>query len=161
MTMVKKCMVLGVALLMMVSLLNGCDLFMVNSNEYDSEEYEMSEENTGYFYDEEKPALKSDGITAAVNELYYTKGGYLCVNMTLGNGTGKDTGLDSLEIAIYNGDTEELIAGGFSDDISEEFIIADGRYEEYTIYIQPDDVSISNDTLSVISYEVTATATAV
>ena len=40
--------------------------------------YEMSENTPGYFYDAEAvPELQDDGITAAVNQMYYTNGGHL------------------------------------------------------------------------------------
>ncbi len=125
-------------------------------------QYEMSEEITGYFYDgAATPELSNEGVTAAINEVYYTKGGHLCVNMTLGNGTNEERRLDSLEVTINNGETGDLIASGYTEEIDETFIITYGGYEGYTFYIKPEHVVIPNDTLSTISNEITAEATAV
>ncbi len=164
MTMLKKCAVLVISLVVATSLLSGCDLLaldeIVNSAVGDiaeNDDYDMSEKNTGYYYDgAATPELADDGITAAVNEVYYTKNGHLCVFMTLGNGTSEDCRLDSLEVTIYNGDTDAVIAGGYAEHISANFIIAAGGYETYTLYIRPEHVEIPDDTLETISYEITA-----
>ncbi len=121
--------------------------------------YEPSETNTGYFNDEDaKPTLSKDGINAEVNEVYYTVGGHLCVAMTLGNGTDKPMSLDSLEVAIYNAE-DALVASGFTEAISKTYRIDAGGYNTYTLYIKPEHVKITNDTLQTITYEITAVGT--
>ena len=133
-------------------------LNIANSNKELS--YEMSEETPGYFYDgEATPELKDDGITAAVNEAYYTNGGHLCVYMTLGNGADKDMRLDTLEVKISNGNTEELIASGYTADVDDAYIVPAGGTNTYTFYIKPEHVKIADDTLETISYEITAVGT--
>ncbi len=122
--------------------------------------YEMSENTPGYFYDgEATPELKDDGITAAVNEVYYTNGGHLCVHMTLGNGADKAIRLDTLEVKISNGETEALIASGYTENIDDAYTVAAGGTNTYTFYIKPEHVKIADDTLETISYEITAVGT--
>jgi SLAP domain-containing protein len=121
--------------------------------------YEMSEDTPGYFYDNEAtPELKKDGITAAVNEAYYTNGGHLCVKMTLGNGADKAMSLDSLEVKISD-DKETLIASGYTENIDVDYTVPADGTNDYTFYIKPEHVKIADATLETISYEITAVGT--
>lgn len=152
-------LVMGIILLVIVIF---CGIAIgVNINNANKELlYEMSENTPGYFYDAEAtPELKDDGITAAVNEVYYTNGGHLCVNMTLGNGADKAIRLDTLEVKISGGDTEELIASGYTEDIDDTYTVAAGGTNTYTFYIKPEHVKIADATLETISYEITAVGT--
>lgn len=152
-------LVMGIILLVVIigaGVMLGLNI--ANSNKELS--YEMSEETPGYFYDgEATPELKDDGITAAVNEAYYTNGGHLCVYMTLGNGADKDMRLDTLEVKISNGNTEELIASGYTADVDDAYIVPAGGTNTYTFYIKPEHIKIADDTLETISYEITAVGT--
>ena len=152
-------LVMGIILLVVIigaGVMLGLNI--ANSNKELS--YEMSEETPGYFYDgEATPELKDDGITAAVNEAYYTNGGHLCVYMTLGNGADKPMRLDTLEVKISNGNTEELIASGYTADVDDAYIVPAGGTNTYTFYIKPEHVKIADDTLETISYEITAVGT--
>ncbi len=124
--------------------------------------YEMSENTPGHFYDAEAaPELSDDGITAAVNQVYYTNGGHLCVYMTLGNGTDKAIRLDALEVKISNGDTKALIASGYTASVDDSYTVPAGGTNTYTFYIKPEHVKIADDTLEIITYEITATGTEV
>ncbi len=124
--------------------------------------YEMSENTPGYFYDAEAtPELSDDGITAAVNQVYYTNGGHLCVHMTLGNGTDKAIQMDALEVKISNGETEALIASGYTASIDDSYTVPADGTNTYTFYIKPEHVKIADDTLETIKYEITATGTEV
>ncbi len=122
--------------------------------------FERNEENSGYFYDDEAtPEMKKDGITAAVNQAYYTKGGHLCVYMTFGNGADKPMSLDSLEVKISNGETQDLIASGYTEAIDESYTIPANGTNTYTFYIKPEHVKIADDSLETITYEITAVGT--
>lgn len=124
--------------------------------------YEMSDDTPGYFYDAEAtPELKDDGITAAVNQVYYTNGGHLCVYMTLGNGGDKAIRLDTLEVKISNGETKELVASGYTAGVDDAYTVPAGGTNTYTFYIKPEHVKIADDTLETITYEITATGTEV
>lgn len=120
--------------------------------------YEMSEDSTGYFYDgEATPELKDDGITAVVNEMYYTKGGHLYVFMTFGNGTDERICLEELDIEILDGDTGELIAAGYTAVIDYE--LPAGGMDTYIYYIDPENVYVSDAALENVHYEITAVGT--
>ncbi len=158
----KKDLLVMSAILLAVLIVIGVILGVQFAKGNKEAQYEMSEENAGYFYDgEAEPALDETGVSAAVNEVYYTKGGHLCVNMTLGNGTAENRRLDSLEVSIYNGKTNKLIAGGYTEDIDKEFIVNANSYAGYTFYISPEHVKINDDTLGTIMYKITAVATKV
>lgn len=152
-------LVMGIILLLIVI---GCGIALgVSINKANKELlYEMSENTPGYFYDAEAtPELKDDGITAAVNQAYYTNGGHLCVYMTLGNGADKAIRLDTLEVKISNGDTEELIASGYTENVDDTYTVPAGGTNTYTFYIKPEHVKIADATLETISYEITAVGT--
>lgn len=122
------------------------------------EQFARDEENYACFTDEgAQPELSDEGLTAAVNEVYYTKGGYLCVKMTLGNGLDKPQHMSALEVKISNGDTDELIASGYTQDISKNFVVAPQGFENYTFYISPEYVVIKDDPLTILTYSITAT----
>lgn len=152
-------LVMGIILLVIVI---GCGVALGVSinNANKALLYEISENTPGYFYDAEAtPELSEDGITAAVNQVYYTNGGYLCIDMTLGNGADKAIRLDTLEVKISDGDTEELIASGYTADIDDTYTVAAGGTNTYTFYIKPEHVQIADATLETISYEITAVGT--
>lgn len=121
-----------------------------------NEEYEKSDTNTAEFLDDSaQPELSEDGLTAAVNQVYYTKGGYLCVRMTLGNGSDKPQHMSSLLVKLLNTESEEQIASGYTENISKKYTVPAGGFNEYTFYISPEFVSLKDDPLSGITYEIT------
>ncbi len=146
----------------LLALVIGCGVILgINISKSNKELlYEMSEDTPGYFYDADAtPEMKKDGITAALNEAYYTNGGHLCVRMTLGNGTAKSMRLDSLEVKISNGDTKELVASGYTANVDDSYIVPAGGTNTYTFYIKPEHVKVADDTLRTITYEITAVGT--
>ncbi len=157
----KDLLVMGIILL--VVLIGAGVLLGINITRSNRElSYEMSENTPGYFYDAEAtPELKDDGITAAVNQVYYTNGGHLCVYMTLGNGGDKAIRLDTLEVKISNGKTKELVASGYTAGVDDSYTVPAGGTNTYTFYIKPEHVKITDDTLETITYEITATGTEV
>ncbi len=148
----------GILLLVLVSAMVLLGRNISQSNREFS--YQMSEETPGHFTNSEAtPELQDDGITAAINEVYYTNGGHLCVKMTLGNGAAKKIRLDTLEVEVYTADRENLIASGYTGDVSDSYTIPANGTNTYTFYIKPEHVKIADDTLEAISYEITATRT--
>ncbi len=127
------------------------------SSEKKAQAYERDESFSTWFVDESaQPELSDEGITAAVNEVYYTKGGYLCVKMTLGNGLDDEQYMESIEVLISD-EKENLIAGGKTDKVSDEFFVPAKGTETYTFYIAPEHVKITDASLETISYTITAT----
>lgn len=157
----KDLLVMGIILL--VLLIGAGVVLGINiSNANKQLLYEMSDDTPGYFYDPEAtPELSDDGITAVVNQVYYTNGGYLCVYMTLGNGVDKAIRLDTLEVKISNGETGELVASGYTAGVDDTYTVPAGGTNTYTFYIKPEHVMIADDTLETITYEITAIGTEV
>ncbi len=120
------------------------------------EQYEKSETNTAEFLDESaQPELSEDGLTATVNRVYYTKGGFLCVQMTLGNGLDKPQHMSSLEVKLSNTESGAQIASGYTAKISDKYVVPEQGYNTYIFYISPEYVSIKDDPLDGITYEIT------
>lgn len=120
----------------------------------EEEGYARNESFSTYFVDEEAaPELADDGITAAVNQVYYTNKGYLCVSMTLGNGMETEQVMDSIQVKILN-EEDELVASGYTDKVNQKFSIPAGGTTAYTFYISPEHVSITDDPLTTISYDI-------
>lgn len=120
------------------------------------EKFEKSETYTAEFVDESaQPELSEDGLTATVNRVYYTKGGYLCVQLTLGNGLDKPQHMSSLQVQLSNSDSGEQIASGYTAKISEKYVVPEQGYNTYIFYISPEYVSITDDPLESITYEIT------
>ncbi len=118
--------------------------------------YEQDTTRDSYFLDADAaPELSDDGLTAAVNQVYYTKGGYLCVQMTLGNGLAQDQYMADLEVQIMDKD-ENLIGGGYTENIDEDYYVPANGTNSYTFYISPEHVKVNDDPLSSITYSVTA-----
>ena len=155
----RELLVMGAILAVLII---GCGIVLgINISKSNKELlYERDEENTGYFYDNDaEPEMKDDGITAAVNQAYYTKGGHLCVYMTLGNGADKPMRLDTLEVKISNGETKDLIASGYTAEVDDSYTVPAKGTNTYTFYIKPEHVKIVDDTLETITYEITAVGT--
>lgn len=120
--------------------------------------YDPSEEYTGHFYDfDARPSVEEKDVKVVVNELFYTKGEHLCVNMTIGNGYDKTLGLSSLEVKLYNSETQDLIASGYTNAVDETYRLPAGGLNTYTLYIRPEHVKNYQDTLQKITYEITVT----
>lgn len=150
------------AFLLAVIVVCGVILGVQIAGSNDQAKYEASETNTAHFYDlDALPTLEEDGLTAVINEVYYTKGDYLCVNMTLGNGLDETTTLDSLEVKISNSDTNALIASGYTEAIDGTYRLEAQGYNTYTLYIKPEHIKIMDDTLQKLTYEITAVGTTV
>ena len=135
----------------------GCAVAMfVNfRQEKQRAKFEMDETKTSYFLSEDdEPEMSKEGLMAAVNAAYYTKGGYLCVKMTLGNGADKDKHLEDIQVEILNGETEALIAKGFTAKVAKDYVVPANGTNTYTFYISPEHVKVADDPLTIISYNI-------
>ncbi len=132
------------AIMLAVSLIQGAE----------AEKFDQVEGRSYFIQSAASPDMEEDRLTAVVNEVYYTRGGYLCIKMKLGNGSDTDKGVDSITVSISNKD-KKLIASGYSDAISEDYVVKAGDYNEYTFYVSPEYVEIKDDALTTIYYSVT------
>ncbi len=123
----------------------------------DVDPYAMDKRAKGYYYiGPVAPELKSNRVTAIVNEMYYTNGGHLCLNMTLGNGSDKAVGLKSLKVKVVNGYSDAVIAECYTEDITEGFTIPAGDTNTYRLFIDSSQVTIANDLLDAPIFSITA-----
>lgn len=111
----------------------------------------------GWFTDVEvAPTLSDEGITANVVEAYYTNNGHLMLRMILGNGCEEDMQLESLVIDLWNGD-DEYIGGGQITVSNEVIMVPAGDSTDYTCYISPEHLSIKDDPMTNLRYDITIT----
>lgn len=132
------------AIMLTVSLIQGAE----------AEKFDQVEGRSYFIQSAASPEMEEDRLTAVVNEVYYTRGGYLCIKMKLGNGSDEDKGVDAITVSVSN-ENKQLIASGYSDAISEDYIVKAGDYNEYTFYVSPEYVEIKDDPLTTIYYSVT------
>lgn len=105
-----------------------------------SERLQRDESNAAYYLDETaEPELSEEGITGAVREIYYTKGGHIAVKMLLGNGSDDHLRMTDIEVVLEKQDGT-LVAGGKAE-VTSEFVILTNADEEYTFYISPEHIS--------------------
>ena len=120
--------------------------------------FERNENYLTYFTDPEaEPELSEDGLTAAVTEAYYTNGGYLCIQMVLGNGTKEERLMTDIEVCITNGD-DKTIARGYAEVSNSMVMVSAGGTTNYTFYIAPGHITISDDPLTTIGYTIDITS---
>ncbi len=125
-----------------------------------NERFERDDTRTEYFYlADAAPEMTDEGITAAISEVYYTKGGYLCVQMILGNGTANPMLLEAVEVVLVN-DADEQIASGYAATTG-ELIVASQGTEPYTFYISPEHITLKEAPLSPLGYTINVTGSAV
>lgn len=122
-----------------------------------NERFQRDDTRATYFYVENaKPEMADDGVTAAVSEAYFTKGGYLCVQLVLGNGTAESMQLEALEVILVNGE-EQQIASGYAQ-VSDALVIPTQGTETYTFFISPEHITLKDDPLTTLGYTVNVTA---
>ncbi len=120
------------------------------------EQFLRDETKETYFVDSDAtPDMTTGKMEAVPCEVYYTRGGYLCVKMVIGNGSKKDQVLDTVNVMIFNED-EDQVGGGFAQ-TENDLLIKAGGAEQYTFYIAPEHLSIKDDPLESIAYDIKVT----
>lgn len=120
------------------------------------EKFLRDETKESYFVDSDAtPDMTTGKMEGVPYEVYYTKGGYLCVKLLIGNGGDKDQVLDAVNVMIFNED-EDQVGGGYAK-TENDLLIKAGGVEKYTFYIAPEHLSIPDDTLESIAYDVKVT----
>ncbi len=112
-------------------------------------------ESTPTFYgslDDEE--LKEEKILSMITEAYYTVEDGMMVTVGFSNNLDTDEHISKVVIAIYTEQDAE-IAKAQSAGMSEDFVVVSGGTNEVTMYIKPEYVSITDDPLETIRYEIT------
>ncbi len=117
------------------------------------EKFEQDETRTYFYNPDAKPEMTEDGLRGAITAAYYTKGGYLAVEMILGNGSADDLLLMDIDVTLFN-EAGDQIASGFAEVADSEVVVEAGGTTDYTFYISPAHISIKDDPLSAISYTI-------
>ncbi len=118
-----------------------------------AEDYnKAAKEGMTYFLAEDtEPEKSKNEVTSLITEAYYTNDGSLAVLLCFANGMDKDQQLQMVEVNLKNGD-EKVIGAGSSDDF--DLVVPKDGTAELTLYIAPEHVKITNDSLSEIAYDV-------
>lgn len=108
---------------------------------------------TYYLDNAETPDLSSTGMTAVINELYYTKNGGMYVLLTLGNGMSTTQHPTKLHLAVYN-ENDALIASTTATEFPDDYFVVDDGYKTIELHIPSKGVKITDDSLNTISYDI-------
>ena len=116
----------------------------------EAEAFEPDEERTVFVNEEAMPEESDEGITAALTQAYFTKGGYLCVRLLMANGTEYDQQIDTVDIVLFNA-TDNVasakVVGPTDADSGEPFTISSDANRYYEFYIAPEHIFLKDDTL--------------
>ncbi len=119
--------------------------------------WQRNEAYESWFTDVEvAPTLTDEGISANIVEAYYTNNGHLMLRMILGNGCEEDMQLESLVIDLWNED-DAYIGGGKITVSNEVIMVPAGDSTGYTCYIAPEHLSIKDDPLTTLTYNIDIT----
>ncbi len=98
--------------------------------------------------------LKEEKIISMIAEAYYTVENGMMVTVGFSNNLDTDEHISRVVVAIYNEQDAE-IAKAQSESMSADFVVVAGGTNEVTMYIEPEYVSITDDPLEKLSYEIT------
>ena len=146
-------LIVGVALLAVVAVL----LIGVISGGITKRELAMREprESTPTFYGSlNNEELEEKKIVSMITEAYYTKEDGLMVTVGFSNNLDTEERITKVVVEIYSEQDAE-IAKAQSESMSVDFTVVSGGTNEVTMYIKPEYVSITDDPLETIRYEIT------
>lgn len=112
-------------------------------------------ESTPTFYgtlDDED--LKEEKIISMITEAYYTVENGMMVTIGFSNNLDTDEHISKVIVAIYTEQDDE-VAKAQSESMSEDFVVVAGGTNEVTMYIKPEYVSITDDPLETLRYDIT------
>ncbi len=116
------------------------------TSDVQNDAYNIKQDSAHYFLGTVDPELKADSITSVVNEMYYTNGGHLCLALTLGNGSDKAVTLESLDVKVSNGMTDEVTVDCRVKDIPQDITIPARGTNTCKVYIEPEQIKNAYDT---------------
>ncbi len=98
--------------------------------------------------------LKEEKIVSMITEAYYTVENGMMVTIGFSNNLDTDEHISKVVIAIYTEKDAEL-AKAQSESMKEDFVVVAGGTNEIKMYIKPEYVSITDDPLETLRYEIT------
>lgn len=147
-----------VIVLVVIVALAGCMLWASFARSAEADKFERDESRDGWLASQvdENPEKALKGAASAA---YFTRGGYLAVNINLTNDADTDQLFQGVEVIIINGE-EQIVAQGYAE-VPNEFIVPAQGTDTYTLYISPEHILLKEDTLQSAAIDVKVTATTV
>ncbi len=102
----------------------------------------------------EEDERKENDITSAITEAYYTASNGMMVTIEFFNDTDTDEHISKV-IATLCTEEGDVIAKAQSAGMKSDFAVPAGGTNEITMYIKPEYVSITDDLLETLQYEIT------
>ena len=102
------------------------------------------------------PQISPDGVKSAVTQAYYTNDGHMAIRLSLSNGMGAAQQMRSIEIKVANGDGVP-IAAGYAEAVEDGVVLPPDEFTPFLLYIAPDQIQITDDPLTTLSFEITVT----
>lgn len=102
------------------------------------------------------PEISPDGVKGAVTQAYYTNDGHMAIRLSLSNGMGAAQQMRSIEIKVANGDGVP-IAAGYAEAVEDGVVLPADEFTPFLLYIAPDQIQITDDPLTTLSFEITVT----
>ncbi len=100
------------------------------------------------------PEKSADGVTAEINQAYYTKNGGIHIDLSFANGMNVSQHPVTIRIKLMNGDGDIITDATTGNIPSDYYVVVDG-YNSYDVFIPKKFIRIPDDPLSTISYEIT------
>lgn len=145
---VVSAVLVGIVLLCLLALGNS---FLKAKEE---QKWKINETRGHYLNTAASPEMSGEGPKADVAEAYFTQNNHLCVKLVISNGTDRMRDIEAIDVAVYNYDTDELIAGGKA--AIEDLVVEVAGTESYTFYISPEHIHVE-DTVAlpdILSFEI-------
>ena len=102
------------------------------------------------------PEISPDGVKSAVTQAYYTNDGHMAIRLSLSNGMGAAQQMRAIEIKVANGDGVP-IAAGYAEAVEDGVVLPPDEFTPFLLYIAPDQIQITDDPLTTLSFEITVT----
>ncbi len=120
-----------------------CVLALANSFRKEQKNREwLIDESRGHYVDEAaRPQMDGTQPLPALREAYFTNNGHLCLELLVSNGTDKVLSIETLDVRVYDYETDEMIAGGKAE-LEEPLVVPLAGVENYTYYIAPEHLLI-------------------
>ena len=147
-----------VIVLVVILALAGCVLWASFARSAEAEKFERDESRTGWVATQVDENTEK-ALKGAASEAYYTRGGYLAVEIDLTNDAETDQLFQGVEVIIINGE-EQIVAQGYAQVPNEMIVPAQGT-DTYTLYISPEHILLKDDTLETAAIDVKITAATV
>lgn len=112
-------------------------------------------ESTPTFYGVmQEEDVKENDITSTLTHAYYTAENGMMLTIEFYNDTDTDKHISKVIVSLHNG-KDEKIAQAQSASMKADYSVPAGEANEITMYVKPEYVSITDDPLETLRYEIT------